>query len=99
MKVLKDFVGRLTSRKFLVTLGLIVAFAFFPDLANNDAVLTLAVSYLGVEGLKDFIAAWRNVDADVKRLDLQKAKVESGYPLDDDRSDNKIVPGLPHGLQ
>lgn len=92
---MKDVAQRFTSRKFLITLGLIVALTLWPDMP--DSVLQLALVYLGAEGLHDVVAAWRQPSVDVAKVELKQAKVNAGWtqnidaPVD--QQSNKVVPG------
>lgn len=94
---MKAFLLRLTSRKFLLTIGLIVAVTLFPDLP--DSVIYLALSYIGAEGLRDVVAAYRAGDVDKAALDLKRAKVAMGWASTEVNDDNTAVrsPGIEPG--
>lgn len=53
----KEFLKRLTSRKFLLALG-----AFLTAVANNEWMVAMAVvlGYLGVEGANDVVKTRNN---------------------------------------
>jgi hypothetical protein len=49
---MKEFLSRLTSRKFLLTLGAVIT-----AIANDEwvAAVTIVLGYLGVEGVNDIV--------------------------------------------
>lgn len=91
---LKDFGSRLTSRKFLITIGLIIALTLFPDLPGG--VVQLALAYLGVEGLADVVRAYTASRIGSAQIDKDIALITQGEYRDPNAIDNNkgpIVPG------
>lgn len=83
MDKIKAFIARLTSRKFMLAVAAFSASfsLFMTGLANNDSqavgeglkgMLATFGGYALVEGLIDFITAWRS-------LELKRSKVNSGW--------------------
>lgn len=53
---MKDFIYRLTSRKFLLTVGGFAAVLLFPE--YTDDIIKLVGFYLGAEGAADAVRAY-----------------------------------------
>jgi hypothetical protein len=85
----KDFAKRLTSRKFLVTIGGITAVTLYPEQANNiTAIIGL---YLGAEGAADTVKRYQdgNVQA-AKQLGIANGTIDAP---DEGVDKTSIVPG------
>lgn len=85
-----DLVKRASSRKFLITLGVIAIAMLYPEMP--DVVWQMAGLYLGVEGLGDIVARWRAAE----QTKLLQAKVNAGWTpaeVSGDPDANTVVPG------
>jgi hypothetical protein len=90
--MLKDFMKRLTSRKFLLAVGTALT-----AYANGDYTAALAAIglYIGVEGLADIVAAFAKFKyLEPAKLDQQTQLINSG-DLELDKEPKVIVPGQP----
>lgn len=88
---MKDFIKRLSSRKFLVTIALVVVLTLFPDVP--DAVISLALAYIGAEGLTDVVRAYRQADVAKSQVDKDIAMISNGLDPDNPAGSNMVVPG------
>lgn len=91
MEFTKDFIKRLTSRKFLLAVGTALT-----AYANGDYMAAAAAIglYIGVEGLADIVGAFAKFKYQVPaKIEQQTQLIQSG-DLDDDTK-KVIVPGLP----
>jgi hypothetical protein len=88
-KSVTDFAARLTSRKFLLTIGGIFLGAVYPAHAND--IITLIAIYVGGEGAADAVS--RFSDAKYRKV-VQDAQTLLG-DLDDEIQPDKsrVVPG------
>lgn len=92
MNYTKDFLKRLTSRKFLLALGTALT-----AYANGDYTAALAAIglYIGVEGLADIVGAFAKFKYQVPaQIDQQTQLINSG-DLEIDKTPKVIVPGQP----
>ena len=90
--MLKDFVKRLTSRKFLLAVGTALT-----AYANGDYKAALAAIglYIGVEGLADIVAVFAKFKyLEPAKLDQQTQLINSG-DLELGNEPKVIVPGQP----
>lgn len=87
-----DFIKRLSSRKFLITVGGLAAVTAFPE--HTQAIVMLVLGYDGAEGFADIVERYQNGGVSKKKLEMQQARVEQGYSDDDGATADKIVPGL-----
>ncbi len=73
---MKDFIKRLSSRKFLVTIAGIVGVTLYPERAN-DIIMLIGV-YVGAEGAGDVVGRYQ--DGQVKRatIDQTTAGINAG---------------------
>jgi hypothetical protein len=88
---MKDFIARLSSRKFLITIALLVALTLFPDLP--DGVVQLALAYLGIEGLTDVVSAYKRGNVDTAKVEKDIALINQGEIPAGSAGSNTIVPG------
>lgn len=91
-KFLADFIKRLSSRKFIVTLGAIAAVITFPDQAGD--IVTLTVAFVGAEGIGDAAERYQTQKTTQAETQLKAIQTEQGMldiPMDVDRS--QVVPG------
>jgi len=91
-KFLADFIKRLSSRKFIVTLGAIAAVVTFPDQAGD--IVALTVAFVGAEGVGDAAERYQNQKTTQAETQLKAIQTEQGMldiPMDVDRS--QVVPG------
>lgn len=87
-----DFIKRLSSRKFLLTIGGLAAITAFPE--HTQAIVAIVLGYNGAEGFADVVERYQNGGVNKKKLEMQQARVEQGYVDDDAAATDKIVPGL-----
>lgn len=73
---MNDFIKRLSSRKFLLTVGGIVAVTLFPEIPSE--ALYLVLTFIGVEGVADVVARYKATDVQVKDLEKQISLIEQG---------------------
>lgn len=83
---MKDFIKRLTSRKFLLTVA--AAVNFYANKQYTEMALVV-LAYLGVEGGSDIVATY----AQNKYVAPTKQLLASDLGIDDD-DDRTITPGL-----
>lgn len=83
-KFLLDLIGRLSSRKFLVTVGGIGAVTMYPQYA--DKIVQLISVYVTAEGAGDLVK--RYADGKVDAMKVQLAPLAS-----DDFDRDTVVPG------
>ena len=88
---MNDFIARLSSRKFLIVIGVIVAVTLFPELP--DAVIVLALSYVGAEGLADTVRAFKQSNVEIAKTEKEIALINMGEIPAGEGSGGKIVPG------
>lgn len=89
---IKDFAKRLTSRKFLIIIAVMIAVTLLPGIP--DEVISLALAYVGAEGLADVVRAYKQSDVDTAKIEKDIALINMGEVPAGDGSPNKIVPGL-----
>lgn len=73
-KFLADFIKRLTSRKFLVTIGGIAAVVSFPE--QSGQIVTLCVTFIGAEGLGDAAERYNTPKEKAAQADLESTKIQ-----------------------
>lgn len=73
-KAIADFLTRLSSRKFLVTIGGIVAVTLYP--AHSSDIVTLIVTFIGAEGAGDVVSRYANEKTKQTRNQVQAASAE-----------------------
>lgn len=86
---MKNFLQRLTSRKFLLTVG-----AALTAYGNGDdrAALLMVAAYVGINGLADVVAVFvKNKYAEPAKLVQQTSLIQSGDL--EDATSKVIVPG------
>lgn len=97
-KFIADFIKRLSSRKFLVTIGGIVAVISFPE--SSGQIVTLCVTFIGAEGLGDAAERYNTpkVQAADKELEATKIQLLGADALPDTGVDKtQFVPGTMSG--
>lgn len=89
---MKDFVKRLTSRKFLLAVGTALTAYANGDYKAAAAAIGL---YIGVEGLADIVGVFAKYKyAEPAKVDQQTQLIQSG-DLELDKEPKVIVPGQP----
>lgn len=97
MSFLRDFFQRLSSRKFLIVIAAVALKLLYPDIP--DELLILVLTYVGVEGARDIVAAVANAKVAKATVEAQSAKdlalISTGDYQDDANSAGKqnIVAG------
>lgn len=97
-KFIADFIKRLSSRKFLITIGGIVAVVSFPE--NAGEIVTLCVTFIGAEGLGDAAERYSMPKVAAANADLENTKIQllGTDALPDTGVDkNELVPGSMSG--
>lgn len=92
-KFLADFISRLTSRKFLLTLG--TSFT----LAANDqwtALVAALTAYLASEGGADVVGRLQSGKQKVAEIQQSISKIENG--IDEGLDKSTVVPGVPSDI-
>lgn len=98
MKLLTDFIARLTSRKFLMVVAVILSMVFFPGMVPDEALIAV-LAYVGIEGGRDIVAAVTASKVAVQQLEKDMALINAGQYTETtttgDTAQNKpaIVPG------
>lgn len=93
---MKDFIKRLSSRKFLLTVA--GCLTLYANQQYTEAAATLII-YVLAEGGKDIAFAYKGVDATVAEINKQKALITGNYVkpdgqvIPDDNADRAITPG------
>ena len=77
---IKEFTQRLTSRKFLLSLTALALVVL--DIAEAVEVAIVIAPFVGAEGLKDAIYAWKNIKDEVSTGNLPS--ILGGLTDDDD---------------
>lgn len=87
---MKDFLMRLSSRKFLIVIATITVMTLFPEIPEETIYLVLA--FVGVEGARDIVAAYRSADIGKAAMEKDIALINAGeIPAGD--SKGNIRPG------
>lgn len=73
-KALTSFIGRLSSRKFLLTIGGILLVVQFPERAGE--IVTLCVTFIGAEGLGDAAERYNTPKVAAANADLENTKIQ-----------------------
>jgi hypothetical protein len=82
---MKDFINRLSSRKFLITIGGILAVTLYPQF--SDSIITLIGIYVGGEGVADAVQRYSSSKYIApKQIDLTHTKIVEGLIPDEDRA-------------
>lgn len=90
---MKDFLARLSSRKFLLTIGGIFLITVYPQYA--DKIIMLIVTYIGAEGAGDVVQRYQDGKTDQANINKETTRIEATGGLDAIDTDT-IVPGLEH---
>ena len=90
---MKEFVARLSSRKFLLTIGALVSIELFPE--YTQAIITVSGIYIGTEGVADVVRAYTASKTAVQLSKERIATIETtGEPFTEKTfGSQKIVPG------
>jgi hypothetical protein len=91
-----DFIKRLSSRKFIITIGGIAAVVSFPERAGE--IVTLCVTFIGAEGLGDAAERYQSQKTKQSQNNLTSTAIELGalgdlMPGGNAASGGTIVPG------
>lgn len=92
-KFITDLIKRLSSRKFLITLGGVAAVITFPEQA--EYIVTLTVTFVGAEGLGDAAERYQTQKTKQSEKKLEAIQTELGT-LDMPGTDvdrGHVVPG------
>lgn len=84
---MKEFLQRLTSRKFLLTIAGITLVTLFPE--RSGEIVTLIVTFIGAEGVADTVDRYATQTTVQKQIDHQMTQLELGggdSPADVDKS-------------
>lgn len=73
---MKDFIKRLSSRKFLVCVGGLAAVTIYPELAQP--IVAICGIYAGAEGAADVVQRYLGGKTAVEEQQVIKAALESG---------------------
>lgn len=73
-KFIADFISRLSSRKFLITIGGVVAVISFPERSGD--IVTLCITFIGAEGLGDAAARYSAPKVEAANADLANTKIQ-----------------------
>jgi hypothetical protein len=92
-KFLIDFIKRLSSRKFLITIGGIMAVISFPERAGE--IVTLTVTFVAAEGVGDAAERYNapKVVAADKELEATRIQVFGSDAVDTGVDKTEFVPG------
>lgn len=93
---MKEFFARLSSRKFLLTIGAIVLVTLFPEHASE--ILLLVGFFVGAEGVKDVVTAYASGIVGKAQVEKDIALISAGEYVGSDsvsagNGTRKIVPG------
>lgn len=94
MKQIGDFISRLSSRKFLLTVAGIIACTLYPESAT--AITTLIATFVAGEGAADVVSRYAT-----EKTKQAATKVVSDKSLmsgeDEDIDQTQVVPGVVGG--
>lgn len=96
MKTIKNILSRFTSRKFLLTVGGVVAVTQFPEMGNQ--IVALIAAYNGAEGAADAVGRYANI----KGEKMKEAVMGADTWGQDDVDTTQVEPGasdIPMDLQ
>lgn len=88
---MKDFLGRLSSRKFLLTIAGLTLVTLFPE--QQEAIILFIGMFVGVEGVADVVGRYTASKTAVKYIEKDIALIESGEIPAGEAGGNKVVPG------
>lgn len=91
---MKEFLIRLSSRKFLLTIAGITLVTLFPDRAND--ILTLIVTFVGAEGVADTVSRYSKERTAQADREVTRSKAEAGLlDVDDPVDKSDFISGDP----
>lgn len=89
---MKDFILRLTSRKFLVTIAGIVAVTLYP--AHAQDIITLIITFVGAEGAADVVGRYSTEKTKQSNLSVRSDAINAGLIQPDAVDTSSVVPGV-----
>lgn len=89
---MKEFIARLSSRKFLLTVAGLTLVTMFPDRSND--IVTILVAFIGAEGVADTVSRYADNKTQQKQLEKETARIET-LGEDDAVDKNTFTAGIP----
>jgi hypothetical protein len=101
LKFITEFLKRLSSRKFLITIGSMALVVTFPEAA--EYIVTLSVGFVAAEGVGDAAERYKRQAVKAEEVKLEDTKLTFGelgdYTGDRPAGPGPIVPGDPTTVQ